>query len=164
MKVQARKGYFFPISPATARTATTNWLYYTDSEGKKRPGILQYANPYGRVVGRAPLIELTSPSSILVFSIPERIDPRLGECAALRAIELSATLSANWKPVKGNVARSFIIYLEEGNALSIVERRIHYQRPKYRGSQKFSHAFKPRVVKTEDAELERVKLHRPVLL
>ena len=153
VRLQPRKGRYFPITGAQALAIIDTWDFGDRSE--KSP--LSFANPDAGFHKRKPLVQLYPRNDVRVFSLPDEVDRTLGKSAIVRALHLCALLNMKATRKPGAVCRSFIVYLEEPAMLSVVERRTQYRPSQYRATGKLS-GVKPRIGKTEEVELETVAI------
>lgn len=149
--VQPRKGRYFPVTPAEAwAEARRCGLVGEELEGDTK---LLFANPEHAWSRGTPLVQLEGGGEIRIFSVAERLDPKKGRRAMLRAFELAAPhrdTAARWTRLK---QVSLLVVLTEDDRLMVVVQTRWYQERKYRGTAKFSTAFKMRKVKTQEQSL-----------
>ena len=153
MKVQARKGRYFAVGPSLVARATRDWKL--SAWWARTP--FQFENPDARYHEKQPLVRLWPCEHLVVFSLPNDVDRDLGRRVVMHAIALCASYN---KPSRttGHVTTTILVYLTELAHLSVVERRVHYKPMKYRGAAKFSTAGKPKILKTEEVEIQRVAI------
>jgi hypothetical protein len=158
MLPKPRKGSYFPISPRRAASLTKAWrLYYSAYFERTEEAPISFANPSGKATD-LPLVELERQHSVTIYSVPDAIAPEMSSRAVERALEACGELSRGWTSVKGQAQRTYLIRFEDPATLILFERTVHYQRRKYRGAQKFSHAFKSRRSRAAYKELRRISL------
>lgn len=151
MKAQPRKGRYFAISLTRARVEAQRLALLTEGTGPE--GSIELRNPEGRPKLAAPLLEFRCGTKLVVFSLPEQVDRARGEQAILRAFEvcrLHRQVCARTTRVR---RVSLLVYLEGLDRLKVGERTTWYQERKYRGTAKFSTAFRLRKVKVEEREV-----------
>jgi len=153
MKAQPRNGRYFAVGPGVVASATRGWQL---SSGWARTPF-EFENPDARYHEKRPLVRLWPCEHLVVYSLPSEVDRELGRRAIMRAIALCAPYNKASRTA-GHVKKTILIYLIELAHLSVVERRVHYKPTKYRGGAKFSTAAKPKILKTEEIEIQRVAI------
>ncbi len=145
------------MTVAVVAKLTHEWRFFMDYKDQRKPGPITFSNPELKDE-TLPLVALNSPHSIIVFSVPDTLERQIATNAMRHALEACAELSKAWKVPAGHVALSYRVYLAEPRFLIVAERLVRYRPRKYRGSQKFSHAFKPQIIGTDEEEIRRIPL------
>ena len=118
MKVQARKGRYFPVGPGLVASATRGWQL--SAWWAKMP--FRFANPDARYHERKPLVRLWPLEQLVIFSLADGVDRQLGRSAVMRAIGLCAQYN-KLSRTTGHVDKTILVYLADLASLSVVDRK-----------------------------------------
>lgn len=123
---------------------------FRHSEYRKRLDVL-FKNPNAASEIGKPVASLYPADAIVIYSFGEELSPKLAKTAIFAALEQLAIIDQS-KPQEQNRATSvsFRAYLGELGKLTITRRVRVGTFSKYRDSAKFSNAFKPTGVKSEE--------------
>ena len=131
--------------------------------GIRRPSgerfFLSFCNPDSDPEEGFSLVSLDPRGELSIFSLPDSVPGAVGSASLFQALQMVAEQSDRCHLAKTeNHILLFPVRRLSNGALVIYERMISYQRQKFRGSQKYSGAFKAKVKKPEEREIFRKSL------
>jgi len=131
---------------------------FTHSPYLKRLDVL-FKNPYTASEIGKPVASLIPANAIVIYSFGEELNPKLAKASVFAALEQLAIIDRS-KPPEHNrrTSVSYPAYLGDMGKLTITRRVRTGTFSKYRSGAKFSHAFKPSAVKSEEKIVCAVEL------
>lgn len=146
-----KKGRFFPASFAEVSRAVRKWKFI-DNEGKRVR--ICFVNPEPDDSNQFLFVEYKPENALILYSWVDEVPLPVARLALAKALPVLAPLKRIWVPNgRNNFAGSYLIRFQKDGGIKLTECRLHFQQGKYCGSQKFSTAFKKRVVRVEEKAL-----------
>ncbi|MBI2928146.1 MAG: hypothetical protein HYY24_20950 [Verrucomicrobia bacterium] len=152
LNAKARKGRYFPIAFSEAIRAIKRWGMVSDAGVRVR---IHFENTTWEKTGDL-LVVADKPGELLVIgSWPDAVSPAVARLAVARSFPmLAAQTRLTESGCKANpVTGWYLVRRSSVGELRLIERRLHFQQSRYRGGQKFSHAFKSRITRIDDHAL-----------
>lgn len=152
LNAKAKKGRYFPITFAEAVHAAKRWGMLADAGERVR---IQFYNPKWEKVGDLVLLSYTPGELLAMESWPNSISPEVARFSVatgfpILSLQKRFSTSGSWA---NRMSGCYLVMRSNEGTLKIIERHLHFHRPKYRGGQKFSNAFKSRITRIEDHAL-----------
>ncbi|ETW92618.1 MAG: hypothetical protein ETSY1_42865 [Candidatus Entotheonella factor] len=88
-----------------------------------------------------PLADLVPEEELALYSVPEHISESAAKNAVIIACEELCMIQSRKNNFNSTKYSYFCAYLNENGTITITRKDVSVQRPKYRGTQKFSNAF-----------------------
>jgi hypothetical protein len=154
---QPKRGRFFPVTVAEAKKALKD-LQFTCSPYQKRLDIIfrnpEKVSPHGRIVAT-----LYPPYELIVYSVCEDVDCQRAKIVLDEAMRQLAEFGRDVAPYDRRLmSQSFRAYHSPQDTLTITKRVRKGAKAKYRGDAKFSNAFKPKAISTDEQIMKSVGL------
>jgi hypothetical protein len=146
---QPSRGRFFPVTVGETKQALRD-LQFTCSPYQKRLDIVsrnsEKIRPYGRIIAT-----LYPPYELIIYSLCEGVDRQRAKIVLDKAMRQLAEFGRDVKPYDPrHKSLSYRVYDAPQGALIITKCVRKGTQTKYRGDDKFSNAFKPKGVKTDE--------------
>jgi hypothetical protein len=149
------KGRFFPMTPAQLLGAIKE-LGFKHSEYRKRVDLV-LVNPTVRREHGAPIAAFYPSDALVAYSVSDEFLPQRAQALLRMAIEefrlVDAEVDFAWSRRE---TVSYRMYLVENNKLRLTRRVRLAKLAKYRGGAKFSNAFKPKGISTDEVLLREI--------
>ena len=145
------KGRFFPLTFSQV-VGAVNAAGLLTEDGQRIA--IRLVNPDSREASELTLIEFRPRKELVLYSLAEHADPAAARALLEQAISGCRTLSRRPQGESRDIAQVFLFRMgTPGASLRVLQRRSYYQREKYRVTQKFSSAFKARLIREEEREV-----------
>ncbi len=154
LKPQPKKGRFFPVrfSDVVKLVNEHHLIQYDGTRLAIRMKNITGEGEYGLL-----LIELVPGDHVMVYSLPEDITAKSAEKAVICALnQLSQIQKKNINsPLKYSY---YCAYLSNSAQVTITQKDVSRQMPKYRSGSKFSNAFKTKNVRSKEIEMMKINI------
>ncbi len=146
---QPARGRFFPVTVAETVQFIRQLGFTTRTHRRRLDITVRNATPsddHGTTVAA-----FYPADEMIVYSFPDDLDRSRAKSLVERALQEFARLAKDAPPTdRRQTALSFRAYFEAPARLTITRRRRWATLVKYHGDAKFSHAFKPKGMKTDE--------------
>jgi len=143
------RGRFFPVTVLEAVTLVRD-LGFASPAYRRRLDI-SFRNPYSTSDHGVDVAAFYPADAMIIYSFPDDFDRKRAKAIVEVALREFAELGKGARPTdRRQKAVSFRAYLAPSSRLAITKRTRRATLVTYRGDAKFSHAFKPKGVKTDE--------------
>lgn len=154
---QPGRGRFFPVTVAET-IKTLQDLIFSPPPYQKRLDIIfrnsDRISAHGRIVAA-----LHPPYEMVIYSVPEDIDRQRAKTVLDMAMRELAEFGTNAKPYDNRrMSLSYRVYHSQQGCLILTKRVRKGTQTKYRGDGKFSNAFKPKGIKTDELVIKSISI------